>query len=604
MAQKIKLSDYIVNYLASIGVGDVFMITGGGAMHLNESFGNHPHVRYYCNHHEQAGAMAAEAYARIKGLGVCVVTTGPGGVNTLNGVVGAWLDSIPMLIVSGQVKRETIKPTEKLRQLGVQELNIVDIVRPITKYAVIITKPEEIRYHLEKAVHLAKSGRPGPVWIDVPLDVQASYIEESSLVGFPSRELKPLFDKSKLVEQVGETLKLLCSSKRPVIFAGGGVRLSGAQELLLKLAERFKIPILTAMSANDLVHSDHKLFFGRPGAFGGDRAGNFIIQNSDLLISLGARLHLWTIGFDYKNFARAAKKIIVDIDKTELEKPTVRPDIAIHGDVKEFTTEMLQQGKNLKMPRYISWLAYCKRIKEKYPALLPVYKKQKKFVNSYYFIDVLSKCMKEGEVIVTSDGTAFSCTAQAIKIKRDQRLIYNVGCASMGYGLPAAIGACIANAKKRVVCLEGDGSIQLNIQELQTVVHYKLPVKIFVFNNEGYLSIRITQENFFKSHYVGSNPQSGVSFPDMRKISKAYGIPFARINNQTALEEKLRHVLDAEGPIICEIMMDPGQPLIPKITSVIKPDGRMISKPLEDMYPFLPRKEFYQNMIIEPLKED
>lgn len=604
MAQKIKLSDYIVNYLASIGVEDVFMITGGGAMHLNESFGSHPHVSYYCNHHEQAGAMAAEAYARIKGLGVCVVTTGPGGANTLNGVVGAWLDSIPMLIVSGQVKRETIKPTKKLRQLGIQELNIVDIVKPITKYAVTIWNPEEIRYHLEKAVYLAKSGRPGPVWIDVPLDVQAAYVEKNSLVGFHPREIKSLFNRSKLVEQVDETLGLLRNSRRPVIFAGGGVRLSGAQELLLKLAERFEIPILTAMSANDLVHSNYKLFFGRPGAFGGDRAGNFIIQNSDLLISLGARLHLWTIGFDYKNFARAAKKIIVDIDKTELEKPTVRPDIAIHGDVKELTTEMLKQGENLKMPKYTGWLAYCKRIKEKYPALLPIYKKQKKFVNSYYFIDVLSKCIKKGEVIVTSDGTAFSCTAQAIKIKRGQRLIYNVGCASMGYGLPAAIGACIANAKKRVVCLEGDGSIQLNIQELQTVVHYKLPVKIFVFNNEGYLSIRITQENFFKSHYVGSNLQSGVSFPDMRKISKAYGIPFVRINNQTALEEKLRHVLDAEGPIICEIMMDPGQPLIPKITSVIKPDGRMISKPLEDMYPFLPREEFYQNMIIEPLKED
>lgn len=604
MAQKIKLSDYIVNYLASIGVKDVFMITGGGAMHLNESFGNNPHVRYYCNHHEQAGAMAAEAYARIKGLGVCVVTTGPGGVNTLNGVVGAWLDSIPMLIVSGQVKRETIKPTKKLRQLGIQELNIVDIVKPITKYAVTIWEPEKIRYHLEKAVYLAKSGRPGPVWIDVPLDVQAAYVEKNSLVGFHPREIKPLFNRSKLVEQVGETLGLLRNSRRPVIFAGGGVRLSGAQELLLKLAERFKIPILTAMSANDLVHSDHKLFFGRPGAFGGERVGNFIIQNSDLLISLGARLHLWTIGFDYKNFARAAKKIIVDIDKAELEKPTVRPDIAIHGDAKEFITEMLQQGKNLKIPKYSDWLAYCRKIKEKYPAVLPEYKKQKKFVNSYYFIDVLSKVMTEGEVVVASDGTAFSCTAQAIKIKRGQRLIYNVGCASMGYGLPAAIGACIANAKKRVVCLEGDGSIQLNIQELQTVVHYKLPAKIFVFNNEGYLSIRITQENFFKSHYVGSNPQSGVSFPDMRKISKAYGIPFVRINNQTTLEEKLRHMLDAEGPIICEIMMDPHQPLIPKVTSVMRPDGRMISKPLEDMYPFLPREEFYQNMIIEPLKED
>lgn len=604
MDKKIKTSDYIVDYFVKIGVKDVFMITGGGAMHLNESFGSNSKIKYYCNHHEQASAIAAECYGRLNGLGVCVVTTGPGGTNTLTGIAGAWLDSIPMICISGQVKNELIKKDRKLRQLGIQELNIIDIVKPITKYAVAVRNSSDICYHLGKAVFLAKSGRPGPVWLDIPLDVQSTYVDPNNLKKFHPKNVESSGDKNVLKGQIGEILKLLGNAKRPVILAGGGIRLAGAQAEFIKLAEKLGVPILTAMSSHDLIPSDHKLFFGRPGAFGGERVGNFIIQNCDLLISIGSRLHPWIISFDYKNFARGAKKIIVDIDKAELEKPTVAADIAVHANADDFIQEILAQARGKTFPKYAEWITYCKRIKQKYPVVLPEYKKQKEYVNSYYFIEVLSKLMLENEVIVTSDGTALSCTFQAIKLKRGQRLISNIGLSAMGYGLPASIGACIARGRKRIICLEGDGSLQLNIHELQTIVHYKLPIKLFVFNNNGYLAIKITQDAYFKSHYVGSGPESGLSFPDLMKIAKAYGIPAVRINNHAGMERQIKSVLGEKGPVICEIMMDPHQPLIPKVTSESKSEGRLISKPLEDMYPFLPRAEFYKNMIIPPIKEE
>lgn len=604
MDKKIKVSDYIVDHLVKFGVKDVFMITGGGAMHLNEAFGSSLKIRYYCNHHEQASAIGAECYGRLNGLGVCVVTTGPGGTNALTGIVGAWLDSIPMICISGQVKNELMKKDKKLRQLGVQELNIVDVMKPVTKYAAVVKNARDIRFHLEKAIFLAKIGRPGPVWLDIPLDVQSAYVNSDSLRKFNPNGQLFSGNKKILKNQVREVLRLLEIAKRPVILAGGGIRLAEAQDEFIKLAEKLAVPVLTAMSSHDLIPSDHKLFFGRPGAFGGERVGNFVIQNCDLLISIGSRLHPWIISFDYKNFAREARKIIVDVDKAELEKPTITPDIPIQADALDFIREMLNQVKEKTFPRYTEWMTYCRRIKQKYTVVLPEYKEQKKFVNSYYFIDILSKILPENEIIVTSDGTALSCTFQAIKLKPGQRLISNIGCAAMGYGLPAAIGACIAKRKKRIICLEGDGSLQLNIHELQTIVHYKLPIKLFVFNNNGYLAIRITQDAYFKSHYVGCDPESGLSFPDLLKIAEAYGIPAVRIENHANLEEKIRKVLDSEGPIICEIMMDPNQALIPKITSEVKPDGRLISKPLEDMYPFLPRDEFYKNMIIKPIKEN
>lgn len=600
-----KLSDYLTSFLAQNGIENVFMITGGGAMHLNDSIGSSKELSYYCNHHEQASAMAAEAYARLKGLGVCNITTGPGGTNTITGLTGAWLDSIPVLFISGQVKRETMMdPMSGLRQLGVQELNIIDIVKPITKYAVVVDDENDIKYHLEKAMYLATTGRPGPVWLDIPLDVQAAKINPETLRGFiPTKKEKTFFDKTLVIKQINELRNLLKNAKRPVFLIGGGVRLANAKDEFLQLAEKLQIPVLTGMSSHDLISSSHPLFFGRPGGFG-ERVGNFVLQNSDFLVSIGSRLHLWIISYDYKNFAREAKKVIVDIDPAELSKPTIRPDIPVQSDAGYFIREWLRQAEKDQVLEIGEWMRYCKKIRAKYPVVLPQYKEEKNWVNSYYFTDVLSDLLKQDEVIVTANGTAFTATLQCIKLKKNQRLISNIGCASMGYDLPAAIGACIANDKKRVICISGDGSIQMNIQELQTIVNYKLPIKIFILNNDGYLAIRNTQDGYFKSRYYGADKEHGVGLPDMLKIGKAYGIPSMRIRNQRNLMKKIQKILDIEGPVICDIMMSPKQPLIPKVTSEVKADGRVISKPLEDMYPFLDRKEFYKNMITQPIKED
>lgn len=601
----IKLSDYLVSYLAAWGIRDVFMITGGNAMHLNESLGSNPKIRYFCNHHEQASAIAAESYTRLSGkLSVCVVTAGPGGTNTLTGLIGSWLDSIPTLFISGQPKLETSLGKSKVRQIGIQELPIVQMVKPVTKYAATVTKPEEIKYHLDKAIYLATSGRPGPVWLDIPLDIQAARIDQAKLKSFDKSEVK--FDTDCLGEikkKVSQTVDLILKSERPLVLAGNGIRLAGAVDDFHRLIERLNIPVVTGITAHDLISSDHQLFLGRPGIFG-ERVGNFVVQNCDLLISIGSRLSIWVTSFSYKTFARAAKKVMVDIDREELIKRTVSPDLSICADAKVFIKELDSQIKNRKIPKWDWWHSYCRRLREKYPPVLPEQKNQKEYVNSYYFVDVLSGVMSDDEVIVVGDGTAFTCTYQCIRLKKNQRLIGNVGCAAMGYDLPAAIGACIASSGKRIVCLAGDGSIQLNIQELQTIVHHKLPIKIFVINNDGYLAIRITQENYFGGHYVGANPKSGISFPDMLKIARAYGIPAMRIKNHHNLKQKIKEVIASSGPFLCELMMDPNQSLIPKVTSYVRSDGKVISKPMEDMYPFLPRDEFLKNMIVKPLDEE
>ncbi|RJQ37084.1 thiamine pyrophosphate-binding protein, partial [Candidatus Microgenomates bacterium] len=597
MNNKVKLSDFIVSYLVSEGITDAFMIVGGGAMHLNDSFGRNPKMKYYCNHHEQASAMAAEGYARLKNkIGLCVVTTGPGGANTINGLAGSWLDSIPVLYISGQVKLETTIGNSKLRQVGLQELPIVEIVKPITKYAVMVTKAEDIKYHLQKALYIAKSGRPGPVWLDIPLDIQSSFIEPEKIKSFDEKELaKDPGEIASAKEKISKVADLLKKSKRPVIIAGNGIRLSGAREEFLKLIEKINVPVVTATNAHDLIPSSHPLFFGRPGLFG-ERVGNFVVANSDLLITIGSQLSIWTVTFGYKTFAREAFHVRVDIDENELNKKTIKQDITICLDAKDFIEEINKEIKKNDLPNYIDWLKYCKKLKRKYPVVLPRYKKQKRYVNSYFFVDVLSDAMKDNEVVVVGNGTAFTCTFQSMKLKKNQRLIGNVNHASMGYDLPASIGACIANNKKQVVCITGDGSIQMNIQELETIKFNKLPIKVFLINNNGYLAIRNTQDSFFKSHYVGTDFKSGVDFPDILKVAKAYGIPAIRIKNQRNLKEKIKDVLSKAGPMICEIMMDPRQPLIPKVSSFVRPDGKLISKPMEDMYPFLEREEFYENM--------
>ena len=602
----IRVADYITQTLVAYGVQHVFMITGGGAMHLNDAIGRESRIKYVCNHHEQACAIAAEGYARTKGaMAVVCVTTGPGGTNALTGVLGQWLDSIPVLYLSGQVRYETTVASTglPLRQLGDQEANIVDIVRPITKYAVMVTDPQLIRYHLEKAMHLAVSGRPGPVWLDLPLNVQASIIDEANLKPYDPAEDMAKSDLSMIERQVDIVIERLATAERPVILAGAGIRLAGAADAFYHMAERLGIPVQVAWDAIDLFPSSHPLYAGRPSTLG-QRGANFIFQNSDLLLNLGCRMNTRQIGYNFPSVARAAYKISVDIDANELKKPTLKIDLPICADVGEFIRLINSRLVNNKISPKPDWLAWCRERIRRYPVVLPEYRQQGKAVNPYVFSETLSLCLSAYDVLVSSNGSSCVIPIQAMQIQRGQRHIVNSGCAAMGYGLPAAIGACFANDGKRVICLEGDGSIQLNIQELETVRYHHLPLKIFIFNNGCYLSIRTTQNNFFDGHLVGESENSGVGFPDFVRVAKAYGILACRIKQRGEIEEPIRHVLAIDSPVLCDVVMDPAQLFIPRIASKRMPDDRMVSSPLEDMFPFLDEVEFLSNMIIPRWKAE
>lgn len=595
-----KLSDYVVSFLENLRVKNIFILAGGGAMHLVDSVGRSKSIRYICNHHEQAATIAAEAYARLtNNIGVALVTSGPGGTNTITGVIGAWLDSIPILVISGQVKIETtIINNTKLRQLGDQEINIIDIVKPITKYAVMVTNKNEIKYHLQKAIYLAKSGRPGPVWVDIPLDIQGAHIEKKSL-----KEYDYTNDvKKDLDSKINAVINLLKKSKRPVIIAGNGIRLSKAVEEFRILMEKLKIPVIATFVGYDIVPSTNPYYFGRYGSMG-QRAGNFTVQNSDLVLAIGSRLNIRAISYNYKAFAREAMKIVVDIDPAELEKPTLKIDVPIWQDAKRFIVDLLKGIENHNIGYKDNWLKKCLEYKTKYPNITPEREDVKKFVDSYYFFKKLSNLTKDGTIFAFGNGTACVSSYQSFDVKPNQRVIVNSGCASMGYGLPAAIGACFGNNKKSIICVTGDGSIQLNIQELQTIVHYKLPIKIFVLYNQGYISIRNTQKIFFNGFFVGSNKESGVSCPDMIKIAKAYGISTLTIKNHEELEYKIKEALSYPEAILCDVNINPEEKMYPKLSSEKKEDGTIVSKPLEDMYPFLDRDEFKRNMIIKPIEE-
>jgi acetolactate synthase-1/2/3 large subunit len=596
----VRAADYIANTLATHGVKHVFMLTGGGAMFLNDAFGHEQRIHYVCNLHEQACAMAAEGYARAAGkMAVVCVTSGPGGTNTLTGVLGQWLDSIPVLYLSGQVRYDTAVPSTglPLRQLGDQEANIVDIVRPITKYAVMVTDPQLIRYHLEKAMHLAVCGRPGPVWLDIPLNVQSSLVEDADLKSYDPKE-DAIPTAPALAEQlVDEVLERLLVSERPVILAGAGIRLAGAADDFYRLAERLGIPVQVAWDAIDLFPSEHPLYAGRPSTLG-QRGANFIFQNADLLLSLGCRLNVRQIGYTFPAVARVAYKISVDIDPAELRKPTMKIDLPINADAGEFIRTLDLRLGSSRLPKRTAWLSWCRERIQRYPAVLPEYRRRPRPVNPYVFCDILSKRLDSRDIILSSNGASCVVPIQAMEMKRGQRHIVNSGCAAMGYGLPAAIGACFANGQKRLICLEGDGSIQLNIQELETVHYHRLPLKIFVFNNGGYLSIRSTQTNFFDGRLVGESAKSGVGFPNFVKVARAYGIPACRVRTHAHLGESIQRVLDSDGPVLCDVLMDPGQSFAPRTASKRLPNGRMESSPLEDMYPFLPQGEFMSNMII------
>jgi acetolactate synthase-1/2/3 large subunit len=600
-----KLSDYVFRFVAGLGVKHVFMLPGGGAMHLVDSLGRNPDLEFVCNLHEQACAIAAEAYARVtNNLGVALVTSGPGGTNAVTGVAGAWLESTPCLIISGQVKVADMKGALGVRQIGSQELDIVSIVKTITKYAVTVTDPGSIRYHLEKAVYVAKGGRPGPVWIDIPLDVQAAQVEPPALRAFdPGTEIRSKPKHAELTKPAAETILLLNAAKRPVLLAGNGVRLAGAEKAFLQLVSLLGIPVLTTWMGADLLWDEHPLFFGKPGTVA-SRGANFALQNADAVLSIGARLDFAVTGFDQSQFARAARKIIVDVDAAEIRKLKMNIDIPVQADALDFIQEILKQQATIGSRDRHDWIGRCQEWKHKYPVVLPEYWQQKDFVNTYVLSSVLSEELAENDVIIPgSSGAAIDTFWLSFRVKKGQRLFSTGGLGAMGFGIPAAIGGCLASGRKSTISIDGDGGFQLNVQELETVSRLGLPIKYFVLNNNGYSSIRSMQRNYFRGHLVACDSSSGLTLPNLGKISAAYGLPYIRIQDHDGLREAVRGALGTEGPVICEIMASPDQAIGPRVTSVVKPDGSMRSKPLEDLWPFLDRQEFLSNMIIPPLPE-
>jgi acetolactate synthase-1/2/3 large subunit len=598
----IKLSDYVFKFVAQQGIKHVFMVAGGGAMHLNDSVGHCHGIDYICNLHEQAAAMAAETYAKLnENLGVALVTTGPGSTNAITGTAGAWLDSTPCLFISGQVKRSDMIGDRGVRQMGVQELDIVSIVKPITKYAVTVMEPGAIRFHLEKAVYLARTGRPGPVWIDIPLDVQASQIDPTLLKGFSPPEIPLAPSKEELSDQVAITIDLLNAAERPVLLIGNGVRLAKARKEMQDLIQLLGVPVLLTWLAHDLLPESYDLLVGRPGPVA-PRGSNFALQNSDLLLSIGARLDLVLTGYSHYRFARAAKKVMVDIDKNELRKMETSIAVSICTDARHFIQEFLRQGNRIIRRERTDWMAHCHEWKTKYPIVLPEYRAQK-LVSTYVLADVLSNELQGDDVIVSgSSGAGIEIFLLVFRVKKGQRVLVTTALGAMGYGLPASIGACLASGRKRTILVDGDGSFQLNIQELETLARLNLPIKIFILNNQGYSSIRTSQIRYF-GRLTGADASSGLTLPDLGRVVMAYGLPFFQIKDQSHLVEEIQKVLNSPGPVICDVWLPPDEPRAPSLASAQKPDGSMVSKPLEDLWPFLDRQEFNSNMIIPPIEE-
>ncbi len=612
---KKKVTDYIADYMAGRGIRDVFTVTGGGAMHLNDSFGHHNILQCTYHHHEQAAAMAAEAYARINNqIAAVCVTSGPGAVNAMTGVLCAWTDSIPMLVLSGQVRYATTVRSSglRLRTMGIQEYDITRSVEPMTKYAVMVTKAEDVRYHLERALFLALHGRPGPVWLDLPLDVQGAMIEPELLRGYDPAEDADEIPEDISDATISEILDRIKNSHRPVLFAGNGIRLSGAAATgaFRELADTLGIPVVTGMSSIDAMETDHPLYVGRNGTTG-DRPGNFAIQNSDLLLSIGSRQSFMQTGFLYDTWAREAYTILNDIDGEELKKPNLHVDLPVVGDaaqlIGKLNLALKAKGCSPGHPFFSGkeWLACCANWKKKYPVVTERHYEtaEEGRTNIYAFYHELTRQLPEGARLVVSVGTSRVAGSQSAVIKKNQRFITNPNTASMGYGLPAAIGVSRA-VKEEIFCVTGEGSLQMNLQELQTIIHNRFPIKLFVVNNEGYHSIRQTQTNFFGEPLVGVGPESGdLSFPKLSKIADAYGFPYASLRNSATLARDIKNVLQMPGAVICEVFVTKIQTTEPKTSSRRLGDGRMVSAPLEDMYPFLDRQEFMENMLIEPVKE-
>lgn len=591
-----------MNFIARQGVKHVYMLSGGGAMHLDDSLGGCVGLRYVCNLHEQACAVAAEADSRVTNhLSAALVTTGPGGTNTVTGVAAAWLDSTPVIFISGQVKRADLKCDSGVRILGVQEIDIVSIVGSITKYAVTIEDPQSIRYHLEKAAHLALSGRRGPVWIDIPLDVQAARIDPDLLPGFQPPDAQPSGDPDRLRVQVAQLVELLKAARRPVLLAGNGIRMAGAGDTFLEVADELGIPVLTTWLGLDLIPDAHPLCFGRPGSLA-PRGANFTLQNCDLLLIVGSRLDMAMTAYAHDRLARGAKKVMVDVDEAEIRKMQTTIHLPIVADAGAFLEELRRQSASIDPTGWHEWVARCREWKAKYPLVLQDHRDLPGELSMYHFSEILSDQLAEGDVIVPgSSGFAIEIFLLCLKIKRGQRCFHNRGTGSMGLGLPAAIGAAVASGR-RTICVDGDGGFQMNIQELATVERLRLPIKFFIANNDGYASIRASQTGYFH-RLVGADKTSGVTLPDLGKVARAYGLPFVRIEDKSDLAASIQRVLDSDGPVVCEVMVAPNEERIPRASSYIRPDGSMASKPLEDLYPFLSREIFLSEMIIPPLED-
>ena len=603
---KQRVADYIADFLAANKITDIFTVTGGGAMHLNDAFGHHSALHCTYNHHEQACAMAAEAYARVnnKIAAVCV-TTGPGGTNAITGVVGGWLDSIPMLIISGQVRYDTTARSTglNLRAMGDQEFDITKSVACMTKYAEMVIDPQQIRYSLEKALFLSLSGRPGPSWLDIPLNVQAAEIETTSLTSYNPQSEGGFTAEPVSVDIIEKIIEKIKAAKRPIINAGSAVRYSGGFDVFQKLIDVLQIPVVTGWNSIDLIPDENPLYAGRAGFFG-DRSGNYAIQNSDLVFSLGSRLSIRQVGYNFNTWAREAYTIVVDIDPEELKKPTLHIDLPVCADVKDVMEKILLRIENNRIPANSDWIEWCQCRKKKYPVVQQKHYDDTDFVNVYAFIKELSSFLPEDYYTVVGNGSACVVGSHAYVIKKGQRFIINSAIASMGYDLPASIGVSIASGKKEIVCVTGDGSIQMNLQELQTILTNKLPIKIFVINNRGYHSIRQTQKTFFGEPLVGIGSESkDLEFPDMEKIAYAYGYPYKKCTRNSDLKDFIQEIFREKGPAIAEVFVSVTQIFEPKSATKKLDNGTLVSAPLEDLAPFLPREEFLENMIIKPLEE-
>lgn len=597
-----RLADYVMQRVAEAGVGHVFMVPGGGAMHLNDALGLRKDIEFVSTLHEQAAAIAAEAYARVtNNLGVVLVTTGPGGTNAITGVAGAWLESTPCLIISGQVKRADLKGSLGVRQLGPQELDIVSIVSPITKYAVTVMDPLSIAYELDKALHLARTGRPGPVWLDIPLDVQGAQIDPAALGRYEAGSAEP--PTVDIAGQIERTIDLLNTAVRPVLLVGNGVRLAGAGDALLQLVDALDIPVLATWMGADLLWETHPRYFGKPGTVA-SRGANYTLQNADLLLSIGARLDVPVTGFDRTQFARAAKVVVVDIDPSEIEKLGSIVHLPVCADAGAFISGVLERSGTIAAVDRTAWLERCTEWKSRYPVILPEYWERADFVNTYAFSSVLADELDGDDLIIPgSSGVGIDTFWLAFAVKQGQRLFSTGGLGAMGFGLPASIGGCLASGRKRTISVDGDGGFQLNIQELETVVRLDLPIKFFVINNDGYASIRASQNNHFHGNLVGSDASSGLTLPDLMKIGAAYGIATERITENAGLKTGIRAALDRPGPVLCEVVVAPDQAIGPRVSSALRPDGSIVSRPLEDLWPFLDRDELRANMLIPTLDE-